>query len=77
MLKTCVQRVVVNIHVGEIAYLLSFVFLLPLEMKKTNLNLPNSKPIEIGLRGRIIVRSNHSIEETREIYSTIATSSPL
>jgi hypothetical protein len=76
MLKTCVQRVVVNIHVGEIAYL-SFVFLLPLEMKKTNLNLPNSKPIEIGLRGRIIVRSNHSIEETREIYSTIATSSPL
>jgi hypothetical protein len=41
----------------NIFFLESSFILLPLKRRKNNLNLPNSKPIEIDLRGRFILTS--------------------
>jgi hypothetical protein len=54
------QRVTAYIHIAEIEHLLlPGVFLLSSSMdqrrRKTNTNLFNSKPIEIGLRDRFIL----------------------
>jgi hypothetical protein len=59
-LRTCTQRAVANIPIGEIEHLFlrfpssSFYH----RRRKTNLNLPNSKIIKISLRGKFILTTS-------------------